>query len=149
MVFFVSLGEDTGVDFGVQRLDAAVEHLGKACVVADLGVWDLGCLEGLGGAAGGEDLDVGGDEGVSEISNVGFVKNAEERGSLIHYSYPTHIEDRLINVSGARQADQARTLLLWILEWTRKKTSFNRRLPQPQTDSTHHAILEAPYPHLS
>ena len=50
-------GEQAAVDLGVQGLDAAVHHLGKAGVRGDVGHGDAGVLQGLGRAAGRQDLD--------------------------------------------------------------------------------------------
>ena len=49
--------EDAAVDLGVQRLDAAVHHLGKAGDVRDVDDRQAGIGEGLGRAAGRDQLE--------------------------------------------------------------------------------------------
>ena len=53
----VAVGQQAGVDVGMQRLHAPVEDLGEAGDVADAGHGDALFLEEFGGAAGGDDLD--------------------------------------------------------------------------------------------
>ncbi len=50
-------GEQAAVHLGMQRLEAAVHHLGKAGVLGDVGDGDAGLLQGLGRAAGRQHLD--------------------------------------------------------------------------------------------
>ena len=45
-------GEQAAVHLGMQRLEAAVHHLGEAGVLGDVGDGDAGVLQGLGRAAG-------------------------------------------------------------------------------------------------
>ncbi len=63
---------------GVQRLDAAVEHLGEAGVVGDVGDGEAGVAQQLGGATGGEELDAEGVEFAREVDGAVFVGNADE-----------------------------------------------------------------------
>ncbi|CAM5351684.1 hypothetical protein SFIMM107S_05882 [Streptomyces griseus] len=51
------VGEDAGVDAGVQRLDAAVQALGEAGELLDLGDRHSGGGDLPGGGAGGDELD--------------------------------------------------------------------------------------------
>jgi hypothetical protein len=46
--------EDATVDPGVEGLDAAVEHLGKAGEVADIADCEACVAEGFGGASSGD-----------------------------------------------------------------------------------------------
>ena len=55
--------EEAAVDLGVEGLDAAVEHLGEAGEVADVGDLQAGVAEGLGGATGGDQFDAVSGEG--------------------------------------------------------------------------------------
>ena len=62
-VFLIFAQEkQAAVDLGVQRLDAAVEHLGETGVVAEFLRLDAGLTQHLGGSAGGDDLDAGAGE---------------------------------------------------------------------------------------
>ncbi len=70
--------EDAAVDLGVEGLDAAVEHLGKAGEVGDIADGEAGVAEGFGGASGGDQLDVVGGEGLGEFDEAGFVGYGEE-----------------------------------------------------------------------
>ena len=58
------------VNLGMQRLDAAVEHLREAGVVAEFLRLDAGLAQRLGGAAGGDDLDAGAGEHFGERNEV-------------------------------------------------------------------------------
>jgi hypothetical protein len=49
--------KDAAMHLGVQGLDAAVEHLGEAGVVGNIGDLQAGIAQQLGGAAGGQQLD--------------------------------------------------------------------------------------------
>ena len=53
----VPAAEQAAVDLGVQGLDAAVHHLGKAGELVDHGDRDAGLLQNAGSAAGRDDLD--------------------------------------------------------------------------------------------
>jgi hypothetical protein len=57
MLGVVAVGQDAGVDRGVQRLHPAVEHLGIAGDVLDQRDRDAGLTQCPGRAAGGDDLD--------------------------------------------------------------------------------------------
>ena len=56
----VAAAEDAAVDLGVERLDPAVHHLGKAGVGGDLADGDAGLFEMPPGPAAGVDFDAGG-----------------------------------------------------------------------------------------
>ncbi len=56
---FTGVGEDTGVHLGVQRLDPAVEALGKTGHLRHLDHRDTLCGDGLRGRPGGHDLHAG------------------------------------------------------------------------------------------
>ena len=73
----VAAMQDAAVYFGMQRLDAAVEHFGKAGEVGDIFDCDSGVAQGLGGAAGGDEFDAEGGEFAGEIDQAGFVGDAE------------------------------------------------------------------------
>jgi hypothetical protein len=74
----VAAGEDAAVHLGVQGLDAAVEHFGEAGVVGDVGHRQAGFAQGLGGAAGGQQLDAEGGQLAGEFDDAGFVGDAEQ-----------------------------------------------------------------------
>src|SRR3569833_3393083 len=62
----------------VQRLDAAVHHLGEAGVVGDDDDADAAVAQQLGGAAGGEYLDTACAQGACEVDDAGLVGYADE-----------------------------------------------------------------------
>jgi len=67
MRLLVAPRQDAAVDLRMQRLDPAVHDLGKAGVCRDLGDRDAGRAQGLGGAAGRQDLDVARRKGAAEL----------------------------------------------------------------------------------
>ncbi len=69
--------EDAAVDFGMKRLDAAVEHFRESGEFGDVFDHDAGVAEELGGAAGGDEFDAEGGELAGEIDESGFVGDAE------------------------------------------------------------------------
>jgi hypothetical protein len=71
--------EDAAVDFGVQRLDAAVEHFGEAGEVGDLAHGEAGIAQGFRGASSGNQLDFMASETLREIHEAGFVRHAQQR----------------------------------------------------------------------
>ena len=76
----VAAREQAAVDARVQRLDAAVHHLGEAGEVVDRADRDAGVGERLGGAAGRDDLDaelVG--QRAAELDDAGLVGDGDER----------------------------------------------------------------------
>src|SRR5690606_2057933 len=78
VVRVVAEGEQAAVDHGVQRLDAAAHDLGEAGDAVDGRDGDAGVGEGLGGAAGGDDLDAAGGQRPGEGDQVGLVGDGEE-----------------------------------------------------------------------
>ena len=70
--------QQPAVDLRVQRLDAAVEHLGKAGVVGDLGDWQAAVGEQLRGAAGGQKPDAQRVQAAGEFENAGLVGNGNQ-----------------------------------------------------------------------
>jgi hypothetical protein len=75
----VAEGEQAAVDFGVQRLEAAVHHFGEAGDLAYIGDDQAVVAEEFGGAAGADQLDA---EFLSqrfgELCEAGFVGDGEE-----------------------------------------------------------------------
>ena len=63
------IGEDAGMHRRVQGLHPSVEHLGDACDLGHLGVLDASCLEDLGCATAGDELDAEGGEGLWRSSS--------------------------------------------------------------------------------
>ena len=58
LVVFVAANEQqTAVNFGVQRFDAAIQHFGKAGVFAHVFHVKPGFAQRFGGAAGGKEFD--------------------------------------------------------------------------------------------
>jgi hypothetical protein len=62
----------------VQRLDAAVEHLREARVVAHFGDRQAGVAQHAGGAAGRQQPDAVGDESSGEFEGAILVREAEQ-----------------------------------------------------------------------
>src|SRR6202007_2109754 len=78
--------EQPGMDFRVQRLDAAVEHLGEPGVRRDLGHRDAFLFQQLRSAAGGQELHAERSKCAGELDNAGLVGDAEKRpADLRHY----------------------------------------------------------------
>ena len=65
------------MDLGVQGLEPAVEHFGKAGVVADLRHRHAVLRQQLRRTAGGEDLDAEFPEALGELDDTGFVRDAD------------------------------------------------------------------------
>ena len=70
--------QDAAVNFGVQRLDAAVEHFGEAGEFGDVFDGDAGIAQQLGGASGGDEFDVQRGEFAGEVDEPGLVGDAED-----------------------------------------------------------------------
>lgn len=75
------VGEDAGVHLGVQRLDPAVQALGEACQLLDLGHGDARGGDLRGGGPGGDQLHPGLVQAAREILEAGLVVDADERPS--------------------------------------------------------------------
>ena len=67
------------MNFRMQGLDPAVEHLGETGVVGDIGNGEAGIAQQLGGAAGGEQLDAELGQAAGEINRAALVGYAQER----------------------------------------------------------------------
>jgi hypothetical protein len=70
--------EQAAVDFRVQRFDAAIHHFREAGVVADVFDREARVAQGFGRAAGGDEFDVGGGEGLGEVNEAGLVGNGKQ-----------------------------------------------------------------------
>ena len=73
---FAAAEQDAAMDLGMQRLDASAEHFRPAGEVGDIAHGQAGIAQQLGGAAGGNDLDLGGGQGAREFHDAGLVVNA-------------------------------------------------------------------------
>ena len=71
--------QDAGVDSGVQRLHAAVEHFGKAGELLDRGYGHTRIAQRRSRAAGGQDFDVESCQTARQIDDTPFVAHADER----------------------------------------------------------------------
>ena len=69
------------MDARVQGLDAAVEALGEAGQLLDLGDGDAGGGDTRGGRAGGDELDTGPVQPLGELFEPGLVVDADERAA--------------------------------------------------------------------
>ncbi len=70
--------KNAAVDFRMQRLDAAVEHLGETGVFADVDHAESGIAQRLGRAAGGQEFNTGASERAGEIDEAGFVRHGKQ-----------------------------------------------------------------------
>ncbi len=68
--------EQAAVDFGVQGLDAAVEHLREAGEVADVFDGQAGLAQSTCGSAGGDQLDAKAGQRLGKLHQADFVGNA-------------------------------------------------------------------------
>ncbi|MNL76082.1 hypothetical protein D3C87_2019880 [compost metagenome] len=64
---------------GMQRLDAAVHHFGKAGEVSDLPHLEAGILDQLVGAAGRDQLDAGRGQSPGKVGHAGLVEYRKQR----------------------------------------------------------------------
>ena len=78
MLLIVTYMEDATMHPWVQGLDAAIEHFGEAGQVADVADGQAGVAEGMGGTAGGDELDTVGGEGSCKIHEASLVGYGEE-----------------------------------------------------------------------
>ena len=70
--------QQAAVHLGVQRLDAAVQHLGELRDLGHLGDGQALVGEQLGGAAGGQELDAQRVQGLRKFDDAGLVGDGEE-----------------------------------------------------------------------
>ena len=73
-----AVGEDAGVHHRVQRLDPAVEALGEAGELLDLGHRDARVGDPGGGRAGGDDRDPGLVQAAGELLEAGLVVDGDQ-----------------------------------------------------------------------
>ena len=66
------------MDLRVQRLDPAVEHLGKAGVVGDFSDGQASLGQQLGGPAGREQADAEGRQLAGEVDDAGLVGDRDQ-----------------------------------------------------------------------
>ncbi len=71
------------VHAGVQRLDAPIEDLGTAGVLADVDHLEAGVAQCPGRSARGEDLYAQGGKSTAELHHAGFVANADQRRAYL------------------------------------------------------------------
>ncbi len=69
--------QNAPVNFGMQRLHAAVEHFGEASEVGDVFDGDEGIAKKLGRASGGDEFDAEAGKLAGEIDKAGLVGDAE------------------------------------------------------------------------
>lgn len=78
VVLQAQVGEDAGVHARVQRLDAAVQALGEAGQLLDLGDRDPGGGDTAGGGPGGDELHAGLVQPTGELLETGLVVDADK-----------------------------------------------------------------------
>ena len=77
--------EEPAVNFGVEGLDAAIEHFRETGVGAQVGDVQASLAQGLGGAAGGNQFHTRGGEGLGQRDESRFIGNRKQRASyLLH-----------------------------------------------------------------
>ena len=74
----IAAGQQPAVYHRVQRLHAAVEHLGEAGDLADVAHGETGVTQRLGSTAGGDETEAALGEAAGEIDDAGFVGDTEE-----------------------------------------------------------------------
>ena len=74
-----SAREDAAMNLGVQRLDAAVHHLGKAGDVRHVAHRQAGVGQGPRRPAGGDEFEATLGEAAGKVDEAGFVGNTENR----------------------------------------------------------------------
>src|SRR3984893_16846719 len=79
MVLVSAARQDSAVNLGMERLDAPIEHLGRAGKVLDSADLDPGCFQGRRGAAGRDYLDPARRKRPREFAEPRLVRNAEHR----------------------------------------------------------------------
>jgi hypothetical protein len=75
------------MDLGVQRLDAAVHHLGKAGEIGDVHHRQPGFAQRLGGAAGRDQFDAVARERLAEFDEAGLVRHRKEGAGDLHVGH--------------------------------------------------------------
>ncbi len=78
IVFAVAAREDAAVNRRMQRLDAAVHHLGEAGERRDTDDVESRCGQHTRGAAGRHEFEPAGGEAAREFCNAGLVGNAQQ-----------------------------------------------------------------------
>ena len=69
--------QDAAMHFGMQRLNAATEHFGKAGELGDVFDGDPGIAQKFGRASGRDEFDAEAGESTGEIDEAGLVGDAE------------------------------------------------------------------------
>jgi hypothetical protein len=80
-----AVGQDAAMDAGVERLDPAVEDLGKPGHVGHGGDGDPLLLEELERAAGGHDLDTEPDEPAGEVLQTPLVVHGNQGAARLQH----------------------------------------------------------------
>ena len=93
--------EEAAVNFRVQRLDAAVEHLGEAGVLRNVLHREAGVAQGFGGASGRDEFHAGSGEGLGKGKKPGLVGNGEKRALDFGHKQAAKIPARTRRVNRA------------------------------------------------
>ncbi|OPZ04932.1 MAG: hypothetical protein BWZ09_01451 [Alphaproteobacteria bacterium ADurb.BinA305] len=80
----IAAGEDAAMHLRVQGLDPAVQHLGEAGVLGDVGHRQAGLAQQAGGAAGRQQLDAERGELAGEVEHATFVGDADQGLGHVH-----------------------------------------------------------------
>ena len=70
--------QNPAMDFGMERLHAAIEHFRKPGELGNVFHCDAGFAEEFGGTPGGDEFDAESRKLAGEIDESGFVSNAED-----------------------------------------------------------------------
>src|SRR5438093_2806592 len=84
---------------GVQRLHAAVHHLGETRHLLDRNHGDPALPEGLGGATGGHDLPAERDQLPGELHDAALVRHRQQGSGLYHVSATARIKSARLTTS--------------------------------------------------
>ena len=98
----VAAVENASVNFGMQRLDAAIEHFGEAGEIGDVLDGNAGVAQEFGGASGGDEFDVECGELAGEIDQSGLIGDAEN-GTLDFGGAGGHVTSDRNNYRGATE----------------------------------------------
>ncbi len=86
--------QDAAMDFGMQRLDASVEHFREAGEFGNVFDGDAGIAQQLGRASGGDEFDAEAGELAGEVDEAGLVGDAED-GALDVGTAAGHVRPRI------------------------------------------------------
>src|SRR5208283_853109 len=84
----VPAGQDAGVHLGVQGLEPAIQHLRETGEVRDLGHRDPSFPQYLGGAPGGQNLNLATGQELAEFDDAAFIGDADQGPGNGSHNFP-------------------------------------------------------------